>query len=313
MGEKQLEVFISHKHEDEKMARVLSERLELYGAGRVSSFISQRIAPGNDWFEEIRKKLSTADALILLFTAEHAAWDWPLFEVGLATNIDDSQPCRIVCFHPPELEPPDPIKFAQAVKADENGIEEFLYKFFCTSEVTGCDPPLNQKLAENRDPLRELAAMVAGGFELVKPWATYFTNYLWIIVEDGKVESEHVPESAWIDPESTGLAMFQVARKPPNRDAWTWGDLLRKASRRSDEAWVSALGERFYYARRGEILKSMSDTFTCLRTGQSYIPLLNRAELRSDGSMLFEVILVEQQGREEVPRVTGPSEPDSHS
>ena len=291
----QIEVFISHKHEDESMAALLNQRLELYGAGRVSSFISERITPGADWFEQIKERLSTADVLILLFTATHATWDWPLYEVGLATNIDDDVPCRIVCLHPPDASPPDPIKVTQAVKADENGIEDFLYKFFCTSEITGCDPPINLRLAEDRGVIRQLAVEVAKGFKAVKPWKNYFTNFLWVIVDDGHVDCEEVPATAWIHPESSGLAMFQVASKPPNRDHWTWGDLLARANRKEDEAWVKALGERFYWASRGDNLKSMEDSFKCMKTGNSFRPLLNRVELRSDGSMLFEIILVEHE------------------
>ncbi|MEM9161125.1 MAG: toll/interleukin-1 receptor domain-containing protein [Verrucomicrobiota bacterium] len=288
-----VEVFISHKHEDETTAALLNQRLELYGAGRVSSFISERISPGVDWFDKIRERLSTADVLILLFTATHASWDWPLYEVGLATNIDDESPCRIVCFHPPDTSPPDPIKFTQAVKADEEGIEDFLYKFFCTSEITGCDPPVNSKLAEDRAVISQLAVDVAKGFKAVKPWKNYFTNFLWVIIDEGKVDEEEIPKSARIDPESSGLAMFRVTPKPPTRDFWTWGELLAKANREDDEGWIKALGERFYWASRGSNLRSMTHNFTCMRTGNIFRPLLNRVELRSDNSMLFEIILVE--------------------
>ena len=292
-GKTQVEVFISHKHEDEKTATLLNQRLELYGADKVTCFISERITPGADWFEKIREKLATADVLILLFTATHASWDWPLYEVGLATNIDDEVPCRVICFHPPDAAPPDPIKFAQAVKADEEGIRSFLFKFFCTSEITGCDPPINPKLAEDQSILEQLASDVSKGFKAVKPWKNYFTNFLWIIVNSGTVEKEEVPIDAWIHPESRGLEMFEFAPKPPKKEYWTWGDLLAKAGRDGDKGWINALGERFYWASQGGNLKSMTDQFTCMKTGNSFRPILNRVELRTDGSMLFEVIFVE--------------------
>lgn len=291
--DKKIEVFISHKHEDKETAKLLHQRLDLYGAGRISSFISERIAPGADWFEKIKERLSTADVLILLFTSTYATWDWPLYEVGLATNIDDSVPCKIICFHPPDSSPPDPIKFNQAVKADIKGIDDFLFRFFCTTDTTGLEYPINPKLAEDRSIIRGLAEEVASGFKAVKPWKNYFTNFLWVIVDEGEVASEEVPDSAWVHPESSALSMFQVAPKPPRRKAWTWAELLRKANRDSDEEWVKALGERFYYASQGENLKSMTNTFTCMRTGNEFRPLLNKVELRSNGSMLFEIIMIE--------------------
>ncbi len=293
---KEVHVFISHKHEDQGIAELLNQRLELYGDGRVSCFISERIAPSADWFEKIRENLANSDVLILLFTATHASWDWPLYEVGLATNLDDETPCKIVCFHPPDASPPDPIKFAQSVRADRDGIDDFLYKFFCTPEITGCDPPINQKLADDRPILADLAKQVAKGFKSVQPWENYFTNFLWIVVSEGQMEGEQVPDSAWIDPKSEGLSAFGLAPKPPGKDHWVWSDLLEKANRPEDAVWIRELGERFFWASKGENLKSMTERFVSPANGQVFRPLVHRVDLRSDSSMLFEVILVEEDG-----------------
>lgn len=290
---RKIHVFISHKHEDRAVAKILNHRLQTYGNGKVSCFISEGITPSDDWFHKIKENLAKADILILLFTATHATWDWPLYEVGLATNLDDNSPCKIVCLYPPDEQPPDPIKFAQAVKADEEGVEGFLYRFLCTPEITGFNPPINPTLADDRTMLKELAIEVARGFTCVQPWKNYFTNVLWMIVDEGKIEESGIPDDAWINAESTGLKLFGLAPNHPRRGPWTWADLKNRANREQDEAWKTALNERFYWASRGENLKSMTETFESLQSQQLFRPLVNRIELRTDGSLLFEVIMIE--------------------
>ena len=287
-----VKVFISHKHEDKSTALLLCKKIELYGGNRVDCFVSEKIPYGSDWFDRIRKNLVNTDVLILLFTSSDRTWDWPLYEVGLATNLERREDCRIVCIYSPTSKPPDPINYVQAVKGDQKGIEDFLYKFFCTTEVTGCSEPIHLKLCENRTELAEAAEDIAKGFSTVEPWTAYFTYFLWVIVDKIPLDEKKVPTNAVVSEKSTALELLRLAKTPPGQKSWTWGDLLARLDKPENEKWVKELGDRFYWATRGETVKTLEHSFHCLRSSESYRSLLHKVELHSDGSMQIEVIFV---------------------
>ena len=290
--EQKIRVFISHKHEDKGAALLLNRKLELFGGNRMECFISEKIPYGSDWFAQIRENLARANVVILLFTLTDATWDWPLYEVGLATNLDDNDRCRVICVYPPYAQPPEPLKYTQAVRADEQGITDLLYRFFCTSDITGCDPPINARFHEDRTELAEIARELSAQFGGPEPWSHYFTNVFWITIGKHPLQTQEIPPDATISPESTAFDLFRLTRNPPGRKSWTWGELLQRIQANQDDQWVTDLDERFYWASRGEILKTMHSTVTCMRTGALYRPILHRVELRHNGSMEFEVIFV---------------------
>lgn len=287
-----ISVFISHKHEDMEAALILQRTLDIYGADRVNCFISEKIPYGADWYDQIRKNLACTEIILLLFTLTDASWDWPLYEVGLATDPNDTDTCKVVCIYPPYAQPPDPIKYSQAVKADQEGLTDFLFKFFCTNEITSCDPPLNPRFKEDKTELVEAARKLSAKLAGAEPWSYCFTNFFWITVDRVPLESEEIPREAKISPESSAFDLFRLTPKPPGRDNWTWGDLLEKVAASKNDQWVADLAERFYWASRGEVLKTMRSRLTCMKTGRTFRPLLHRVDLKPNGSMQFEVIFV---------------------
>jgi hypothetical protein len=274
--------------------------LDLYGADRVQCFVSEKIPYGTDWYDQIRENLSRADVIVLLFTLTDASWDWPLYEVGLATDPSDTDTCKVVCIYPPYSKPPDPIKYSQAVKADQDSLSDFLFKFFCTGEITGCDPPLNPRFEEDKTELIEVARKLSARLAGAEPWSHCFTNFFWITVDTVPLESEEIPRDAKILAESSAFDLFRLTPKPPGRDNWTWGELLEKVSASKDDQWVSDLAERFYWASRGEVLRTMKTKLTCMKTGRTYRPLLHRVDLKPNGSMQFEVIFVVHEPHREL-------------
>jgi len=290
-----VEIFISHKLEDQSIATKIKRELELISR-RVNCFVSEHIPYGSDWFETIREKLEHADILLLIFTTSTNQWDWPLYEVGLATNLENPDRCRIISIYPPGAQPPDPIKAFQAVEATPEGLEKFLRQLFCTTDLVEVEPVLNERLQEG-DGLQRLAQDLSQCFTTVKPWENCFTNYLWIDVvdalEDEDIEAQKIPPTASVDPKSTALKLFGLAPSPPGSDRWTWKDLVEKLDQQDDGEWIAALGERFRWASKGSVLKSMNATFQSPSDDAPYRPLLHRVSLHRDGSMRFEVIFVE--------------------
>lgn len=291
-----VEIFISHKHEDKTIATTVKRELELVSS-RINCFVSEQISSGAEWFDKIRESLEKADILLLIFTASTSQWDWPLYEVGLATDLSEPERCRIICLYPPGASPPEPIKAFQAVEASPEGLERFLHQLFCTTDLVDVQPVLNERLQEGKN-LQRLAEELSGCFTTVKPWENCFTNYLWVdvdnVLENEEIEAQRVPGSATIDPKSTALKLFGLATRPPGDDLWRWDQLLDRVDQ-ADGSWVTALGERFKWASEGSTLKSMTALFTSPHDGRPYRPVLHRVKLHRDASMRFEVIFVEKE------------------
>ncbi len=293
-----MNIFISHKHEDAEVALLLKRNLETLGGDKIDCFVSEHIPYGSNWFNKIQESLKNADALLLIFTTSDTNWDWPLYEVGLATNLTNLEDCRIITLYPPGSQPPEPIKHVQAVEASEQGIRYLIIQLICKCDILQSEEPINPKLENDSDLIDRFAKEISSRFQSVNPWEHHFTNYLWIIVKNSNIERNEVPRDARIDPCSTALEMFGLSRQPPGRDFWVWQDLIDAFSRGNNRAnnndlWIKELGERFYWASRGSTLKETRSTLLSLtNTEEIYRPLLHRAQLRPDKSMLFEVIFV---------------------
>ena len=128
-------VFISFKSAYKPMAEVFREQLDLLGGNDIEINMSTDIAASKNWREWIREKIMDSNLLILLFTAPKGTWDWCLYEVGLFREPADLDKRPVVCVHNPNYETPDPIKDLQSVKANLDGLKEFLKKFYGTVDV----------------------------------------------------------------------------------------------------------------------------------------------------------------------------------
>jgi hypothetical protein len=86
-------LFISHKHADGAIAKVVADFINgrTLGAVRIHlssdpGFEGPRI--GRDLTEELRRALWRTDALLLLYTTADQDWSWCMFECGVATRPD---------------------------------------------------------------------------------------------------------------------------------------------------------------------------------------------------------------------------------
>lgn len=80
-------VFISHAHEQEKIANNLSQALRYYG---ITAFVAKNdIDPGDAWRDVIEKSLFTSDALVAILTPQfyHSQWCQQEVGFGLGRNI----------------------------------------------------------------------------------------------------------------------------------------------------------------------------------------------------------------------------------
>lgn len=286
-------IFISHKSDEKETAELFKEKLETYAAGKFECFISEQIPHGKDWLDEIRRSLLEARVLLLLLTRPEIPLDWQLYEAGLATSLREPGRCRTVCFHPEGVSPPDPVKHYQAVEATKAGIMQFLKQLFGGQEIVDAEPPINEAFANSDNEVNSVAEELSKRFRVAKTWEQRFTNYLVLRHDGAPIEENKIPPTLAIAEDSKALQMFNMAQAPPDRPHWTWQDIEERLNADEDKQWISELGERIYWASRGDILNSTAATFVCRKTNVPHRPILHRCEQKPDGTMLFEILFVE--------------------
>lgn len=82
-----MDVFVSHIHEEARIASVLNQWVESTFAGQTSVFVSSDsadIGPGTKWFSTIERELGSARALIVLCSPRSIGRSWINFETGCA-------------------------------------------------------------------------------------------------------------------------------------------------------------------------------------------------------------------------------------
>ena len=124
-----MKVFLSHIHEESKLAQVLKEWIESTFAGQVQVFVSSDIKDvpaGSRWLSEIDAALESSVIFLMLCSPKSVSRSWINFEAGCAWI--KKVPLMPIChsgMHKGDLT--SPISIFQAI---EMGSSEFAHDFF---------------------------------------------------------------------------------------------------------------------------------------------------------------------------------------
>jgi len=75
------DVFLSYVHEDAVGAHAIERALQGFGA---EVWTDRKVAPGEDWAEQIEKRLADSDVIMLLITPSYLGFHWAQLEMGYA-------------------------------------------------------------------------------------------------------------------------------------------------------------------------------------------------------------------------------------
>ena len=94
-------VFISHRHADAKVARIVADFLKRNSAGNVCVQLSSSADYGHPGVGErlvptLKRHLAVSDVVVLIFTAEGPGWSWCMWECGVATDPHDDTSTKVV-------------------------------------------------------------------------------------------------------------------------------------------------------------------------------------------------------------------------
>jgi hypothetical protein len=123
-----MKVFISHVHEESKLAQVLKDWIETTFAGQIEVFVSsdiEDIPAGSRWLEEIDSALVSSSLFLMLCSPVSLSRSWISFEAGCAWI--KRVPLIPMCHSGlGKKELPSPISSFQALELESDGfIEDF--------------------------------------------------------------------------------------------------------------------------------------------------------------------------------------------
>jgi hypothetical protein len=305
-----IKFFISKKDKDEAIARRIKTRLELYGANQLVFFASEDIPKGSDWFDWIRMRLKESDLLILIFTDPSASWDWCLYEVGLFTPLSEELRKPIVCLHATGTEPPSPLKYLQAVKAESAKMKEFLRDLFGTNTIIRTETPINSPFAQNEEELTAVSEFICSELRQTgDPDRVYYNRFFKLFINSSELDPKKIHPEAKLQADRLSMEVFGLQHKPPGGGLWTWRKIEDKMRGQHNDSWIDDLAKAVYAASEGEVLRPISGLVTSLTSGKVYRPNVNRRDRADDGSLTLKIILVHQpRERKEVTLPVGHDE-----
>jgi hypothetical protein len=296
---KYIQVFLSHKQKDYKAAEQIREVLRINSAGRINVFLSENIAKGDDWQDEIEKELHRSDWFLLLFAGQDDDWSWCHHEAGIFRGMMYPDADRVVVFYPPNVALPDPLKKYQAVKcepprADQpDDLDRFFKEIFGKPPYPGHDP-INPVFAYEAAGSRRDAAnriIQAIGCLVVEAMAP---EYVMIVhVPDvSQLGPVGFPEGTCIRRGSGAMSLFELGDK-----GFAWREFLD----RLEPDLQGGLSQSFWpaiYQACAKCVKSrrLVSTHTVLRSpldGRHYMPVLSRVDITGDNSASFHVTFVQ--------------------
>jgi len=277
----QLNIFLSHKREDYKVAQDIREQLEAYGAGKIRFFLSEEIPVGKDWHTWIDENVAGANWFMLLFTNPTSSWDWCLFEAGMfrAGMAGDS---RLICLHNKSVQSPEQLSKFQGIKAESESVKEFVRQLYGTP-VTEDMPEINLNLVQSTENMDELVDKICSIMssksqnDLVGEY--YYNKYIDININSFEdLQNTSGMRNAEIASDSMLEDIFGIKILPS-----TWGqfvDLIEEQYKREsysveDFSWTEEICFLMQHADKGISFEQGKSTVRALKDGQIYRPILH--------------------------------------
>lgn len=162
----QRKIFISHRHDDARIASALRKQLQSWGIPEDCIFQSssnkQSGKIGHSINEGIRQFLEEAKLVILIYTHPEMNWDYCMYECGLATNPGTVQ-TNVIVFQCTASQP-RVFKDELLIYTDYDGISRFTHQFHRKNDFFPGLPPYAPDFGEEGMSVRSNSL-----FDALKP------------------------------------------------------------------------------------------------------------------------------------------------
>lgn len=279
-------IFISHKAEDQSIARTLERALRVLSESKLKIHLSEEMPHGADWRKWIESNLLNSDKLIFLYTSTEGErdWRWCVYEIGifLGNKLSKTKVCEtennqgdnkydVLCIKHPDIpNPPKPIENIQVCDADKPGIkklfEQLLYERCEFSE---------EPLVTNRDQdlFCEYVDKVVSSFN--PPVKIDFFEKRLIITLSEK-EDKEIKEKDLLNSDLSGNPETMAFLRLPQQGA-KWEKLYKRLKSRNQHTWMDQISQSINNIKQQrapiDVLESFSPS-----EDEIYIPIVTRVE-----------------------------------
>ena len=143
------EVFISHRHDDRKLADAIRKHLQLWGIKKKSIFQSSDAQGGSrigdPLSQALQEALHKANLVLLIYTFSDEDWAYVMWEAGVAT--DPAKATRIIVFQCTD-DRPKPFQDQVRVRITKEDILRFATQFHKDKDFVPGDPAWDPEIDE---------------------------------------------------------------------------------------------------------------------------------------------------------------------
>jgi hypothetical protein len=297
--------FISHRHEDKKIADVIERSLREWNVPKNDIFYSsaiygdQKPELGAPLHPEVCKAAYEAKLFILIYTLGTEDWAWCMHELGLAIDAravadgkgTDTQIIIMQCMQ----DEPKLFRELKRITIGFDNLRDFVSTVLC--KYPSKDKPYWQELSD--DILDKFTANLYAELQSVipteraeeyKPYRLH--KYFVLEIKDASqiAKTACLPGDARVEIGPKSLDLFNLSGfQTPE----TWRELEKDCLPDPNARWIRQIAEALFEANAGRDLTPVRSMFRA-QSGKLYLPVLHDTSRTPNGSVRFSIIFIEQ-------------------
>ena len=320
------QIFISHRHEDAKIADVVTRHLKDWNINEGDIFQSSDprhgVTSGEKVNDALNSILENINLLILIYTFKEGNWSYPMWECGIAQG-KSTVPTRIVVLKCTE-DDSDVLSDEKYVPVSPDGIHSFVRDFhkkagFIPIEKHGgfesteafADDTADETIVRRSERLYE-------DLKEVIPSGTSSSQHLWDFIRlrvdsepvskiksltnKGQIlsilrESIEVREPKFVgigNSVDTAVKQFGYDRYAPNLKLKDLLDRWKEMDTTKNTAWIDDIYDAIYRSITNKPSATVSNTLKSVLKGTEwwFFPVTTRMRLYRDHSVEFDLYLI---------------------
>jgi hypothetical protein len=287
-GITKVQVFISHKTEDKRLAEKIRDKLMILSNSYIRPNLCYEIPGGTQYQEVIEESLRNSNILIFLYTSKETDLKWCLYEAGVFVGSNKSENKHLLCIKGSKIEePPVTLKNLQAYSADKEGIEKFLQDLLCKDTLTG-EKINDTLLIDNKREYEQAIEEIVREFSASELSTKFFSMRASIKFPKALNGEDKIQlDKAIITGKEDTMEILGVSKKA------SWDDLYELYSNSGNAKWLDEIKE-FVEKKCRQIIPNRPLTpFRSITNDIYYMPTVSRVERIQNNPIRICVIFID--------------------